>query len=47
MKRIVNELDNQEWKQYLTENLNGVLTKLLFAGRIKSNEYQGQTFYLF
>lgn len=47
MKRIVNELDNREWKQYLAENLNGVLTKLLFAGRIKSNEYQGQTFYLF
>ena len=46
MKRFVNELNNREWKEYLAENLNGELNKLVFAGDIKSNQHQGQTFYL-
>lgn len=45
MKRLVDELDNQEWLDYLVINIEGELNKLAFNGAIKSNQHQGRIFF--
>ena len=45
MKRLVDELDNREWLEYLGKNIEGELNKLTFNGAIKSNQHLGGLFF--
>lgn len=45
IKRLVNEVDNRDWLEYLGENIEGVLNRLAFSGAIKSNKHEQRVFY--
>jgi hypothetical protein len=45
MKRLVVELDNREWLEYLVINIEGELNRLTYNGAIKSNQHQGRIFF--
>jgi len=45
MKRLVDELDNREWLEYLGKNIEGVLNRLTSNGAIKSNQHLGGIFF--
>ena len=45
MKRLVDELDNREWLEYLGRNIEGVLNRLTSNGAIKSNQHLGGIFF--
>lgn len=47
MKRLADELDDQERLDYLKKNTEGILNRLTFNGQIQSNQHQGRVFFFF
>ena len=45
MKRLVDELDNREWLEFLGKNIEGILNRLTFNGAIQSKQIPGTNFF--
>ena len=45
LKRLQDEIDNQEWLEYLEIDIRGGLNKLLFKGEIEYNRHEGRIYY--